>query len=251
MQRFISHVSAKQQAFVVVQHMAPTHPGLLAELLQRATPLPVVEVESGVREAQPRLRDPTEQEHGLHAGHASALGPNGASRGLRLPIDYFFVSLADELGERCVGVLLSGMGADGTKGMAAMAKRGGALFVESPASAKFDAMPRSALEAGLGAIAAPVEELPRADRLAQRGARHVDRSLAGRRNSRTTRRHRTFARSSAWFAKSPVATSRTTSEAPLSVASTAGAWCTASRASRTTRASSERIRRKLSFCWRS
>ena len=161
LQRFMSQVSPSSgQAFVVVQHMAPTHPGLLAELLQHATPLPVVEVESGVRVKPNRVYViPPNKNMAFTQGTLQLSAPT-ARRGLRLPIDYFFSSLADALGERCVGVLLSGMGSDGTNGMAAMAKRGGALFVESPASAKFDAMPRSALDAGLGATAAPVEELP-------------------------------------------------------------------------------------------
>ncbi len=83
-----------------------------------------------------------------------------APRGLRLPIDFFFRSLADDQQERSVGVILSGMGSDGTLGLRAIKEKAGAVFVQAPASAKFDGMPRSAIDAGLADVVATVEELP-------------------------------------------------------------------------------------------
>jgi two-component system CheB/CheR fusion protein len=80
-------------------------------------------------------------------------------RGLRLPIDFFLRSLAADQGPQGVGVVLSGMGSDGTLGLAAIKEKGGAVFVQAPASAKFDSMPRSAIDAGLADVVAPVEEL--------------------------------------------------------------------------------------------
>ena len=84
-----------------------------------------------------------------------------APRGLRLPIDFFFRSLADDQHERCMGVILSGMGSDGTLGLRAIKEKAGAVFVQTPASAKFDSMPRTAIDAGLADVVAPAEELPR------------------------------------------------------------------------------------------
>ena len=84
-----------------------------------------------------------------------------APRGLRLPIDFFFRSLADDRKERSIGVILSGMGTDGTVGLKAIKEKAGVVFVQDPASAKFDSMPRSAVDAGVADVVAPVGELPR------------------------------------------------------------------------------------------
>ena len=83
-----------------------------------------------------------------------------APHGLRLPIDFFFRSLAADRGERAIGVILSGMGTDGTLGLKAIKEKAGVVLIQEPASAKFDGMPRSALDAGLADIVAPPEQLP-------------------------------------------------------------------------------------------
>jgi two-component system CheB/CheR fusion protein len=83
-----------------------------------------------------------------------------APRGLRLPIDFFFRSLAQDQQEHSVGVILSGMGSDGTLGLRAIKEKAGVVLVQEPASAKFDSMPRSAIDAGLADIVAAAEELP-------------------------------------------------------------------------------------------
>src|ERR1039457_4214171 len=86
--------------------------------------------------------------------------PQVASRGLRLPIDFFFRSLAEDQHERSVGIILSGMGSDGTLGLRAIKDRAGVALVQDPVTAKFDSMPRSAIEAGLADFVAPAGELP-------------------------------------------------------------------------------------------
>jgi len=86
--------------------------------------------------------------------------PPAAPRGLRLPIDFFFRSLAEDQHERSVGVILSGMGSDGTLGLRAIKEKGGIVLVQDPGSAKFDSMPRGANKAGLADFVAPAEELP-------------------------------------------------------------------------------------------
>ncbi len=82
----------------------------------------------------------------LH-GVLHALPPEEANR-LRLPIDFFFRALATDQGERAIGVILSGMGEDGSLGLRAIRESGGAAFAQDPASAKFDSMPRAAIESG-------------------------------------------------------------------------------------------------------
>ncbi|MEP7053184.1 MAG: CheR family methyltransferase, partial [Pseudomonadota bacterium] len=81
-------------------------------------------------------------------------------RGLRLPIDFFFRSLAADLGERAIGVILSGMGSDGALGLRAIKEKGGGTFAQTPASAKFDSMPRTAVDSGLADVTASAQELP-------------------------------------------------------------------------------------------
>ena len=147
-------------AFVIVQHLDPTHKGIMAELLQRATAMPVVQVKDRTR-VQPDcvyVIPPNKDMSILH-GVLHLLDP-AAPRGLRLPIDFFFRSLADDREERSIGVILSGMGTDGTMGLKAIKEKAGVVFVQEPASAKFDGMPRSAINAGLADIVAPVEALP-------------------------------------------------------------------------------------------
>jgi two-component system CheB/CheR fusion protein len=88
------------------------------------------------------------------------LMPHVAPRGLNLPVDYFFRSLAADRAERGIAVVLSGMGSDGTLGVRAIKEKGGAAFVQSLDSAKFDGMPRSAIDTGLVDVVAGAGDLP-------------------------------------------------------------------------------------------
>lgn len=146
-------------AFVVVQHLNPTQQGMLPELLQRVTPMKVIQAGDGmnVKSDCVYVIPPNKNLTLLH-GKLHLHDPV-APRGLRLPIDFFFKSLADDQHERAVGVILSGMGADGTLGLRAIKENAGLAFVQSPDSAKFDAMPRSVIDAGLADMAAKPQEL--------------------------------------------------------------------------------------------
>jgi two-component system CheB/CheR fusion protein len=146
-------------AFVIVQHLDPTQKGMMVELLSRATPLQVVQVKDRLKVEPNRVYViPPNQDMSILHGVLHLLEP-AAPRGLRLPIDFFFRSLADDQRDRSVGVILSGMGSDGTLGVRAIKEHAGVVFVQTPASAKFDAMPRSAIDAGLADVVAPAEEL--------------------------------------------------------------------------------------------
>ena len=158
---FLRHVPADSGlAWVVIQHLDPTHEAMLVPLLQRNTPIPVEEVRDGV-EVQPDhvYVIPRGQDMSVFQGRLQLLPP-ATKRGLHLPIDFFFRTLAQDRSERAIGVILSGMGSDGTLGLRAIKEKAGAVFVQALASAKFDGMPRSAIEAGLADVVAPVEELP-------------------------------------------------------------------------------------------
>ncbi len=147
-------------AFVVVEHLDPAYKGILAELLQRSTKLKVAQVtdrmlieRNCVYVIAPN-KDLSVLNGVLH------LLPQSSPRGLRLPIDFFFRSMAYDFHERSVAVILSGMGSDGSIGIKAIKENGGSVLVQTPASAKFDGMPSSAIATGLADIVANVEDLP-------------------------------------------------------------------------------------------
>ena len=161
LEQFLRNVPADSgMAFVIVQHLDPTHKGIMPELLQRATGMKVIQVKdrTRVRPDCVYVIPPNKDMSILH-GVLHLLEP-AAPRGLRLPIDFFLRSLAQDQQEHSIGVILSGMGSDGTLGLRAIKEKAGVVLVQDPATAKFDGMPRSAIDAGLADIVAPVEELP-------------------------------------------------------------------------------------------
>jgi two-component system CheB/CheR fusion protein len=161
LEQFLGNVPAGSgMAFVIVQHLDPTRKGIMPELLQRATGMKVFQVKDRtlVRPECVYVIPPNKDLSILH-GILHLLEP-AAPRGLRLPIDFFLRALAQDQQERSIGVILSGMGSDGTLGLRAIKEKAGVVLVQEPASAKFDGMPRSAIDAGLADIVAPADELP-------------------------------------------------------------------------------------------
>jgi two-component system CheB/CheR fusion protein len=147
-------------AFVVIQHLDPTHIGIMPELLQRTTTMKVFQ-------ATDRLKVKPNAVYVIPPNKSMSL-LNGALhlfdpvelRGLRLPIDVFFRSLADDRQDKSIGIILSGMGSDGSLGLKSIKEKNGIVLVQDPATAKFDSMPHSAIEAVIVDIVAPAEELP-------------------------------------------------------------------------------------------
>lgn len=160
LEKFFGSVPAETGcAFVVVQHLDPTHKGMLVELLQRFSALPVSAIEDGtVVEPNHVYVIPKDRDVTIDAGILHLQEPEHRA-GARPTIDLFFRSLARERREHAVGVVLSGMGADGTAGLRMIREHGGVTFVQEPSTAKFDAMPRSAITAELADVVAPPEEL--------------------------------------------------------------------------------------------
>jgi two-component system CheB/CheR fusion protein len=155
---FLGNVPEKSGiAFIIVQHMDQTCIGTLVVLLQSATAMKVVQINESTAVqpdcvyVAPPNKDMAIERRVLH------LFDYFAPHTLHLPIDFFFRSLADDLQKRSIGVILSGMGTDGTTGLRAIKEKGGAVFVQEPSSAKFDGMPRSAIEADLADVVSAVE----------------------------------------------------------------------------------------------
>ncbi len=147
-------------AFIVVQHLDPTQKALLPELLQHATDMPVHEAQQDER-AEPNTVYviPPNAELSVSNGLLRLACPS-EPRGLRLPVNVLFSSLASAGHAQAIGVVLSGMGADGTLGLQAIHATGGLTVVQDPESAEFDAMPCSAIATDCVDIVAPASELP-------------------------------------------------------------------------------------------
>ncbi|HRD89137.1 MAG TPA: chemotaxis protein CheB [Accumulibacter sp.] len=147
-------------AFVLVQHLAPDHKSILAELVRRYTRMQVFEVEDGMR-VQPNCTYiiPPNRHMAFLNGRLELLEPS-EPRGQRLPIDFFFRSLADDQHEHAIAIVLAGTGSDGTLGVRAIKAEGGMVMAQDPASTEFDGMPRSAIATGLVDWQLPPAEMP-------------------------------------------------------------------------------------------
>ena len=147
-------------AFVLVQHLAPDHKSILTDLVRRYTRMQVFEVEDGmaVRPSCAYIIPPGRDMAFLN-GALHLLEP-ASPRGQRLPIDFFFRSLAQDQHERAIGIVLSGTGSDGTLGIRAIKGEGGMVMAQNPASTEYDGMPRSAISTGLVDYELPPAEMP-------------------------------------------------------------------------------------------
>ncbi|MBC7815375.1 MAG: SAM-dependent methyltransferase, partial [Planctomycetaceae bacterium] len=147
-------------AFVVVTHQHPGHTSLLPELLRRSTALKVVEATDGLK-VEPNhvyVKSPGGNLAILNGTlHRMETGAEGA---FKLPIDYFFRSLALDQKEKAICIILSGTGTDGTLGLKALKGQSGMAMVEEPQAAKYSGMPASAIATGLADYILPPAAMP-------------------------------------------------------------------------------------------
>ncbi|MDP2244239.1 chemotaxis protein CheB [Pseudomonas sp.] len=147
-------------AFVLVQHLAPDHKSMLTDLIRRFTRMQVFEVVDGMQiQLNCAYIIPPNHDMAFINGTLQLLSPS-EPRGQRLPIDFFFRSLALDQRERAIGIVLSGTGSDGTLGVRAIKAEGGMVMAQDPDSAEFDGMPRSAIATGLVDYVLPPAEMP-------------------------------------------------------------------------------------------
>jgi len=161
-QSFFDHMpSDSGMAFVIIQHLNPAGKSMLGAILQKHTQMEVLNAEDEMRVEPNRVYlNPAGKDVGLFNGVFQMTDPVKI-RGINLPIDHFLRSLAQDLGERALCVILSGTGSDGTLGLKTIKEFGGMAIVQDPESAKYDGMPRSAILAGLADHILPVEKIPR------------------------------------------------------------------------------------------
>ena len=161
-------------AYVLVQHLDPVHESILAELLARATAIPVLQATDGQRvEADHVYVIPPGTVMTL-ADERLKLAPREKTGGAARSIDVFFRSVADAHGSDAIGVVLSGTGSDGALGLEAIKAAGGTTFAQTPASAAYDGMPRAAAATGCVDFILPPSEI--AAQLARIGHLGADRT---------------------------------------------------------------------------
>lgn len=160
-EQFFRHVPPDcGMAFVLVSHLDPDHVSILTEILQRTTVMPVVEARDQMAVAPNCVYViPPNRDMAIFHG-ALQLNVPEQPRGQRMPIDAFLRSLADDQGENAIGIILSGTGTDGTQGLRAILGAGGVSLVQEPASARYDGMPVSAIQAGYATHILAVEKMP-------------------------------------------------------------------------------------------
>lgn len=147
-QFFSSMPSNSGAAFVVVQHLSPDYKSLMAEILGKHTGMTVIQADEGMA-VEPDAVYLIPPKHNLTFRNGRLFLMPHVHSGLNHPIDIFFESLAAEMKERAVAVVFSGTGSDGTNGIKAIKEHGGLVIVQNPETARFDGMPRSAINTGL------------------------------------------------------------------------------------------------------
>jgi two-component system, chemotaxis family, CheB/CheR fusion protein len=147
-------------AFVLIQHLDPSHPSSLVELLARQSPIPIREAKEGdwVQPDQAYVIPPGKTMS--IRNRTLILEEQSGHPGLTHSINLFFRSLAEDVKERAVGIILSGTGSDGTDGARAIKTQDGLIIVQDPETARYDGMPRAAIEAGVADYVLPPEAMP-------------------------------------------------------------------------------------------
>jgi two-component system CheB/CheR fusion protein len=157
-------------AFVIVQHLDPTHESMMVDLLSAHTAMPVVQAEDGLRLEPDHLYIiPPAVYLSVKGGNLRLTAPE-ARHGARLPVDFLFRSLAEAYGTRAICVILSGTGTDGCLGLKAIKEKCGLVIVQNPAEAGFAGMPRAAIATGAVDMVLPAAEISAA---LQRYARRI------------------------------------------------------------------------------
>jgi len=150
--------------YIVVQHLSPDYKSLMNELLSRVTKLPIHIIKDGM-ETKPNNIYLIPPRHNLSVYHSRLfLLPWKSKKVLNFPIDEFLDSLAKDQGKKAIAIILSGTGSDGSMGIKSIKENGGIVMVQNPESAKFDGMPKNAIDTGMADYVMEVEKMPDAIR---------------------------------------------------------------------------------------
>ncbi|MEJ7587460.1 MAG: chemotaxis protein CheB [Ferruginibacter sp.] len=162
-QKFLKAIPLNSgMAYVLVQHLDPSHESMLPEILQKVTSIPLSEISDDVKVQPDHIYIIPSNKMLVANDGVLHLSPRPAKskQEQNLPIDVFFASLAEVHQAHAIGVVLSGGASDGTKGLKAIKDHGGFTFAQDNASAQFSGMPDSAAKAGVVDFIMPPEEIP-------------------------------------------------------------------------------------------
>ncbi len=161
LRRFFSNIPPPTNiGFVLVQHLDPTHESLMAELLTKCTAMSVTQAEDRMAVEPDCVYIIPPNTYLTITNGVIRLSEPAEQRGMRMPIDHFFRSLADDRQEKAICIMLTGTGSDGMLGLKEVKAKGGMAMVQSPETAQHDGMPRSAITTGLVDHVLPVEKMP-------------------------------------------------------------------------------------------
>ncbi len=149
-------------AFILVQHLDPTHESMMVDLLAGHTSMPVLQAIDGMPIARDHLYVIPPGAYLSVSGGALRLSQPRARHGARLPFDFLLHSLAEQYGPRAVCVILSGTGADGSLGLKAVKEKGGLVIAQDPDEAGYDGMPRGAIATGAVDFTLAAAKIPEA-----------------------------------------------------------------------------------------
>jgi two-component system CheB/CheR fusion protein len=160
-EKFFTHMPPDtDMAFVVIMHLDPNHKGRVSELIQNFTPMPVTEAVDGMRVEPNRVYIiPPDKDMGIHNRQLLLLTPS-KPKGRRMPIDYFFQSLAEDQWNKAIAIVLSGMGSDGETGVRMIKEKLGMTMVQDPDTAQYNSMPKSAISTNQVDYVLLPEEMP-------------------------------------------------------------------------------------------
>ncbi|HII95363.1 MAG TPA: chemotaxis protein CheB, partial [Candidatus Methanofastidiosum sp.] len=147
-------------AFVLVPHLDPKHVSIMPELIQKYTKMKVNIVKKGMKIEQNSVYVVPANMRIYVQNRALKLIELSEYHEDRLPIDFFFISLAEDVKEKAIGIVLSGTGNDGTIGLKKIKEKMGITIAQDPSSAKYDGMPRSAINSNVVDYVLPVEKMP-------------------------------------------------------------------------------------------
>ncbi|MBC8550392.1 MAG: hypothetical protein H8D23_12175, partial [Candidatus Brocadiales bacterium] len=157
---FVSMPSQSNLAIVVIQHLAPKYKSIMGSLLKKYTKMKIYEIKDGMKvEPNSIYLNPPDNDVAIMNRTFQLIEPL-KSHAVRLPIDSFFRSLSEDQGKMAICIVLSGTGTDGTLGLKAIKGEGGMAMAQEEGQAKYDSMPRSAINTGLVDYILPVEKMP-------------------------------------------------------------------------------------------
>ncbi len=159
---FVSNIPNNSgMAYIIIQHQDPKHKSIVVDILRSHTLIPVYEIRENMKIEPNSIYFAPSGYNTSIKNSIFSLHKFDITTSTHLSIDYFFRSLAEDKGGQCAGVILSGMGSDGTFGMKAIKENGGGTFVQDPNTALFDSMPKNVIDEGIVDFVARVQDLPK------------------------------------------------------------------------------------------